>query len=130
MDGSATFTIVMSSTIISIPVHSTTRAIQRERSFIGLPLRCALIIWTWAGAENHRPDGGRIRSANLVSLVTSGRERKCQLGMAFMPNGHHAAGPPWARLGSWTGYLLVRKIGQPISVRHREVSGVSRWPTR
>src|SRR6266581_263990 len=38
MDGSATFTIVMSSTIISIPVHSTTRAIQRERSFMGLPL--------------------------------------------------------------------------------------------
>src|SRR3984957_15027635 len=26
--------------------------------------------------------------------------------------------------------LLVRKIGQPISVHHREVSGVSRWPVR
>jgi hypothetical protein len=26
--------------------------------------------------------------------------------------------------------LLVRKTGQPASVRHREVSGVSRWPTR
>src|SRR5689334_24715972 len=34
MDGSATFTIVMSKTIMSIPVHSTTRAVQRERSCI------------------------------------------------------------------------------------------------
>src|SRR6266567_3017293 len=38
MDGSATLTIVMSRTIISIPVHSTTRAVQRERSCMGLPL--------------------------------------------------------------------------------------------
>src|SRR5580658_10928626 len=41
MDGSATLTMVMSRTIISIPVHSTTRAIQRERSVMGLPLRRA-----------------------------------------------------------------------------------------
>ena len=32
IEGSATFTTVASSTIISIPAHSTTRAIQRERS--------------------------------------------------------------------------------------------------
>src|SRR5438128_12409456 len=32
IDGSATFTTVASSTIISIPAHSTTRAIRRERS--------------------------------------------------------------------------------------------------
>ena len=38
IDGSATLTIVMSRTIISIPVHSTTKAIQRERSVMGLPL--------------------------------------------------------------------------------------------
>jgi hypothetical protein len=62
MDGSATFTIVMSRTIISIPVHSTTRAIQRLRSFIGLPLPKCVIVWTLAGAENHRPAAGRIRS--------------------------------------------------------------------
>ena len=36
MDGSATLTIVMSKTIISIPVHNTTRAVQRERSSMGL----------------------------------------------------------------------------------------------
>src|SRR2546430_8193318 len=32
IDGSATFTTVASSTIISIPAHNTTRAIRRERS--------------------------------------------------------------------------------------------------
>ena len=39
MDGSATFTIVASKTIISIPVHSTTRAIQRERLAVLIPGR-------------------------------------------------------------------------------------------
>jgi hypothetical protein len=33
IDGSATFTIVASRTIISMPTHSTTSASQRERSF-------------------------------------------------------------------------------------------------
>jgi hypothetical protein len=31
IDGSATFTIVVSSTIMSEPMHSSTRAIQRSR---------------------------------------------------------------------------------------------------
>ena len=38
MDGRATFTTVMSRTIISMPVHSTTSAIQRERSFMVPPV--------------------------------------------------------------------------------------------
>src|SRR5690348_10848860 len=38
MDGSATLTMVMSRTIISMPVHSTTRAIQRLRSRTGVLL--------------------------------------------------------------------------------------------
>src|SRR5215469_13276181 len=38
MDGKATFTMVMSRTIISIPVHSTPRATQRDRSSMALPL--------------------------------------------------------------------------------------------
>jgi hypothetical protein len=29
----------------------------------------------------------------FLSLVTSGRERKCRLSMAFMPNVHDRAGP-------------------------------------
>src|ERR1700733_4167734 len=61
MDGSATFTIVMSRTIISIPVHNTTRAVQRERSCIGLSSHgCGGlpgpfgVVRTEAGAETQR----------------------------------------------------------------------------
>src|SRR5690349_7682989 len=45
MDGSATLTMVMSRTIISMPVHSTTRAIQRLRSRTGV-LLSSLISFT------------------------------------------------------------------------------------
>src|SRR5262249_30224700 len=35
----------------------------------------------------------------IASLVTSGRERKCRLSMAFMRNVHHGAGPRRAAMG-------------------------------
>src|SRR6516165_2475060 len=80
MDGSATFTMVMSRTIISIPVHSTPRATQRDRLSMAVPLLdlsahqyvepegpdfdtdprilfCRLYSWTGRGAETQRRDG-------------------------------------------------------------------------
>src|SRR5690348_18381889 len=72
MDGSATFTIVMSRTIISIPVHSTMRAVQRERSCMALPLL--------TGADAHSL---RSLRANRVFMVVSKRN----------PRNRHPRGP-------------------------------------
>ena len=59
MEGSATFTTVASSTIISIPMHRTTRATQRERSPAAARARCS--------AETSLP--GRVRLSEKSGVV-------------------------------------------------------------
>src|SRR3954467_9435854 len=75
IDGSATFTTVTSSTIISMPAHSTTRAIQRERSSVGFEV--VMSVQTGGRTGTHRSldelvSGGRPNVENHASLAARG----------------------------------------------------------
>src|SRR5689334_7985022 len=63
MDGSATFTMVASSTIINVPRHSTPNAIQRERS--------VKPCFTASTSRGSRPESGRA-SFHLWRLTPRG----------------------------------------------------------
>src|SRR4051794_13724525 len=68
IEGSATFTTVTSSTIISMPAHSTTRAIQRERSSVGLEV--VMSLKTEGRTRTHR-----YRVAGVPSVLITGAAR-------------------------------------------------------
>ncbi len=112
MDGSATFTMVMSSTIISIPVHSTTRAIQRLRSRTGpspftgpQPVHQ---IRTRPGAENHR--------RGLYRSTQRQQEGAAPGQAAELARTTRCVGSRWS-IGATPGHVLAH-AGAAADVRH------------